>query len=143
MARQPDSVVCSCNLGLNLDGVVEMLWKYLDLIRVYTKKPGASPDFTEPLILRSGATIEHVVRPGGAGDTTPSGQHAAAVALVVVLIDAAGVIDRGAQCHVLHRSLASQFRYAIVWGASAKYSSQRVGLRHPVCDEDVVQIVKK
>lgn len=30
-----------------------------------------------------------------------------------------------------------------VQGRSAKYSPQRVGLHHAMCDEDVIQIVKK
>ncbi|PKU30715.1 hypothetical protein llap_18980 [Limosa lapponica baueri] len=40
-------------------------------------------------------------------------------------------------------SLASQFKYALVWGTSTKYSPQRVGLTHMMEHEDVIQIVKK
>lgn len=43
----------------------------------------------------------------------------------------------------IHRGLLKQFKHAVVWGASAKYQPQRVGLSHLLCDEDVVQIVKK
>lgn len=50
----------SCNLKLNLDGLLEELWEYLALIRVYTKKPGQPPDFDDCLILRRGVTVEHV-----------------------------------------------------------------------------------
>ncbi|KAJ1919125.1 Ribosome-interacting GTPase 2 [Mycoemilia scoparia] len=46
-------------------------------------------------------------------------------------------------CHTIHRSLAEQFRYALVWGKSAKHTPQRVGLSHVLNNEDVVQIVKK
>lgn len=46
-------------------------------------------------------------------------------------------------CHALHRTLASQFRYAIVWGTSTKFSPQRVGIQHKLHHEDVIQIVKK
>jgi small GTP-binding protein len=48
-------------------------------------------------------------------------------------------------CHALHRTLVAQFRYAIVWGTSTKFvgSPQRVGLKHPLHHEDVIQIVKK
>uniref|UniRef100_A0A2K6V1I8 Developmentally regulated GTP binding protein 2 n=1 Tax=Saimiri boliviensis boliviensis TaxID=39432 RepID=A0A2K6V1I8_SAIBB len=45
--------------------------------------------------------------------------------------------------HRIHRSLASQFKYALVWGTSTKYSPQRVGLTHTMEREDVIQIVKK
>ncbi|TKR80622.1 hypothetical protein L596_014670 [Steinernema carpocapsae] len=59
-----------------------------------------------------------------------------------------GIILRGAStvehaCHALHRTLASQFRYAIVWGTSTKFSPQRVGISHKLDHEDVVQVVKK
>lgn len=60
LARQIDSVVISCGLHLNMDYLLEQIWEKLSLIRVYTKKRGQPPDFTEPLILRSGATVEHV-----------------------------------------------------------------------------------
>lgn len=52
--------VASCNLKLNLDGLLDELWEYLALIRVYTKKPGQPPDFDDCLILRRGVTVEHV-----------------------------------------------------------------------------------
>ncbi|PSN48321.1 Developmentally-regulated GTP-binding protein 2 [Blattella germanica] len=60
IARQPNSVVVSCNMKLNLDYLLEQLWEYLSLIRVYTKKPGQPPDFDDGLILRRGVTVEHV-----------------------------------------------------------------------------------
>ena len=46
-------------------------------------------------------------------------------------------------CHCLHRSLPQVFKCALVWGASAKHQPQRVGLSHPMADEDVIQIFKK
>ncbi|XP_005256556.1 developmentally-regulated GTP-binding protein 2 isoform X1 [Homo sapiens] len=127
LARKPNSVVISCGMKLNLDYLLEMLWEYLALTCIYTKKRGQSqdgsvgpdvwltfspscpaerPDFTDAIILRKGASVEHV-------------------------------------CHRIHRSLASQFKYALVWGTSTKYSPQRVGLTHTMEHEDVIQIVKK
>lgn len=47
-------------MKLNLDYLLEVLWQYLSLIRVYTKKPGQPPDFEDCLILRKGVTVEHV-----------------------------------------------------------------------------------
>ncbi len=44
-------------------------------------------------------------------------------------------------CDSIHRSLKDTFKYALVWGASAKHVPQRVGLGHLVADEDVVQVV--
>lgn len=46
-------------------------------------------------------------------------------------------------CNRLHKDIARQFQYAWVWGSSVKYQPQRVGLDHKLCDEDVVQIVKR
>ncbi|KAI6229918.1 hypothetical protein M3Y99_01127800 [Aphelenchoides fujianensis] len=108
IARQPHSVVISCELNLNMDFLLNRIWEYLALIRIYTKKPGNAPDLGDEdgIILRGDATIEHA-------------------------------------CHALHRSLASQFRYAIVWGTSTKFSPQRVGIKHKLHHEDVVQIAKK
>lgn len=60
IARQPHSVVVSCNMKLNLDFLLETLWEYLAFIRVYTKKPGQPPDFDDCLILRKGVSVEHV-----------------------------------------------------------------------------------
>jgi len=44
-------------------------------------------------------------------------------------------------CDQIHRTLKDSFKYALVWGASAKHVPQRVGLSHVVADEDVVSIV--
>ncbi|XP_062031160.1 developmentally-regulated GTP-binding protein 2-like [Lepus europaeus] len=146
LARKPNSVVISCGMKLNLDYLLEMLWEYLALTCIYTKKRGQRPDFTDAIILRKGASVEHV-------------------------------------CYRIHRSLASQFKYAPRVGkcgqeaggghapsvvclsrarqthaspeadvaslptpARARAPStapQRVGLSHTVEHEDVIQIVKK
>ncbi|KAJ1661002.1 Ribosome-interacting GTPase 2 [Dispira simplex] len=60
LARMPNTVVISCEFGLNLDYLVEQIWKHLALLRIYTKKRGEFPDLSEGLILRNGASIEHV-----------------------------------------------------------------------------------
>lgn len=46
-------------------------------------------------------------------------------------------------CDQIHRSLKETFKYALVWGASARHIPQRVGLSHAVADEDVVSIVAR
>ncbi|KAG0367847.1 P-loop containing nucleoside triphosphate hydrolase protein [Gamsiella multidivaricata] len=106
LARTPYTVVMSCELDLNMDYLVETIWKNLALLRVYTKKRGEYPDFEGGLIIRAGSTIEHV-------------------------------------CHAIHRSLVAEFKYALVWGRSAKHNPQRVGLSHLVENEDVIQVVKR
>lgn len=44
-------------------------------------------------------------------------------------------------CDQIHRTLKDTFKYALVWGASARHVPQRVGLAHKVADEDVVSII--
>merc|ERR1712142_429090 len=106
LARIDDTVVISCHDNLNLDFLLEYTWEYLAMRRIYTKKRGEPPDFSEAIIMRKGCTVEHLV-------------------------------------HRVHRSLVDQFKYALVWGTSTKYSPQRVGLAHVLDDEDVIQIMKK
>ncbi|OJJ48891.1 hypothetical protein ASPZODRAFT_129221 [Penicilliopsis zonata CBS 506.65] len=106
LAREPHTAVMSCELDLGVQDVVERIWKELRLIRVYTKRKGEDPDFSEALIVRSNSSIEDV-------------------------------------CDQIHRTLKETFKYALVWGASARHIPQRVGLGHVVSDEDVVSIVAK
>jgi len=106
LARTEHNVVISCEMKLNLDYLLESLWEHLKLLRVYTKKPGQSPDFGDGIILRTGVSVQHV-------------------------------------CHAIHRTLAQDCKYALVWGASTKFNPQRCGLTHLMADEDVIQIVKK
>ncbi len=46
-------------------------------------------------------------------------------------------------CNKLHRDFVKNFRYAQVWGKSAKHPGQRVGLNHVLEDEDILTIVVK
>jgi ribosome-interacting GTPase 1 len=45
-------------------------------------------------------------------------------------------------CNKIHRNMAKHFRYGLVWGDSAKFDGQKVGLDHQLEDEDVLTIVK-
>merc|ERR1711864_29888 len=60
LARGEHNVVISCNMKLNLDYLVDVLWEHLKLIRVYTKKPGQPPDFDDGIIFRNGVNVTHV-----------------------------------------------------------------------------------
>jgi len=46
-------------------------------------------------------------------------------------------------CGKLHKDFLHGFRYAVIWGASAKHKGQRIGLTHTLSDGDVVSIIKK
>lgn len=91
LAREPNTVVMSCELDLGISEVVDRCWDELHLIRIYTKRKGIDPDFSEALIVRNHSTIEDV-------------------------------------CDQIHRSIKDSFKYALVWGASARHIPQRVGL---------------
>jgi ribosome-interacting GTPase 1 len=55
------------------------------------------------------------------------------------------ILRRGATvenvCRLIHRAFKEKFRYAQVWGKSAKFEGQKVGLEHRLEDEDVVTVV--
>lgn len=106
LAREPNTVVVSCEANLNLEHLKDRIWESLDLIRIYTKRRGEYPDFSDGIVMRRNSNIEHV-------------------------------------CHNIHRSLPDVFKYALVWGVSAKHQPQKMGLQNPVADEDVIQIIKK
>jgi small GTP-binding protein len=46
-------------------------------------------------------------------------------------------------CEHLHRDFVDLFRYSLVWGKSAKFPGQSVGLNHALEDGDVLSIITK
>ncbi|EFJ09453.1 hypothetical protein SELMODRAFT_235812 [Selaginella moellendorffii] len=105
--KLPHYCPVSAHLEWNLDGLLEKVWEYLDLVRVYTKPKAMSPDYEDPVILSAKKrTVEDF-------------------------------------CLRIHKDMLKQFKYALVWGSSAKHKPQRVGKEHELDDEDVVQIIKK
>jgi small GTP-binding protein len=46
-------------------------------------------------------------------------------------------------CEHLHRDFVDLFRYSLVWGKSAKFPGQSVGLNHALVDGDVLSIITK
>ncbi len=46
-------------------------------------------------------------------------------------------------CNKVHRNIKDEFRYAMIWGKSAKFGGQRVGITHKLMDEDVITLVTK
>ncbi len=43
-------------------------------------------------------------------------------------------------CNKLHKDFVKKFKYARVWGSSAKHPAQRVMLKHVLKDEDILEI---
>ncbi|KAG9317576.1 P-loop containing nucleoside triphosphate hydrolase protein [Chiua virens] len=97
----PNSVPVSSKEWMNVDELIEKMWDALELVRVYTKPRGQSPDYSAPVVLRQGrCSIEDF-------------------------------------CNAIHKEIAKQMKYAIVWGSSAKHArGQKVGLEHVLEDED-------
>ncbi|CAG8631306.1 8092_t:CDS:10 [Funneliformis caledonium] len=60
LAHEHNTIVISCEMDLNLDYLIDQIWKHLNLLRVYTKKRGEYPDLVGGLIVRKGASVEHV-----------------------------------------------------------------------------------
>nr|VDC65952.1 unnamed protein product [Brassica rapa] len=122
LARQPNSIVISCNLKANQSAripnaktptrsyrLLARMWDEMGLVRVYSKPQGQQPDFDEPFVLssdRGGCTVEDF-------------------------------------CNHVHRTLVKDMKYALVWGTSARHNPQNCGLSQHLEDEDVVQVVKK
>jgi uncharacterized protein len=46
-------------------------------------------------------------------------------------------------CNKVHRNIKDEFRYALIWGKSAKFGGQRVGITHRLMDEDIITLVTK
>eukprot|EP00659_Diplonema_papillatum_P005728 gene5728-8756_t len=61
LARKPHSTVISCHWDLGIDLLLETIWEHLNLIRIYTKKKGLPPDFSQPFIMKTGCTVEDVI----------------------------------------------------------------------------------
>ncbi len=57
----------------------------------------------------------------------------------MIIKNGATVLD---VCNRIHRNMSRNFRYGMVWGKSAKFAGQKVGLDHRLTDEDVLTIVK-
>lgn len=60
LAREPNTVVMSCELDLGIDDLKEEIWRQLDLLRLYTKRRGVQPNFDDPMVVRANSTITEV-----------------------------------------------------------------------------------
>lgn len=59
LSRVPHYIPISAKDQWNLDGLMEKVWEYLDLIRIYTKPKGQIPDYDAPVVIpRSYSRIE-------------------------------------------------------------------------------------
>jgi len=57
--RMPNYCAVCAYHEWNLDGLIQMIWEYLKLIRIYTKPKGKLPDYDDPVVLPAAkATVE-------------------------------------------------------------------------------------
>ena len=52
--RIPHAVPISAHHEWNFDELLDKMWEYLALVRIYTKPKGKLPDYAEPVVLRRG-----------------------------------------------------------------------------------------
>ncbi len=69
----------------------------------------------------------------------PQGQEADLDEPLIVRRDS----EIGDVCDQIHRTFRPNFRYANIWGPSAKFPGQMVGIDHVVKDGDVISIIVK
>ena len=97
------SLAVSTQTEQGLDKIGPTLFELLEVVRVYSKMPGRTPDMSKPFTLRRDRTVREVARQ-------------------------------------VHRGLASDLRFARVWGPSAEFDGQRVSGDHAVKDKDVIEL---
>lgn len=97
-----DMQIVAQNLG-DMAQLQELIFKKLDLIRIYMKEPGKDADLDIPLIISKHSTIRDV-------------------------------------CRKLHKDFVDKFKFARVWGDSAKFPGQKLSLKHTMKDNDILEI---
>lgn len=153
----PRYVPISSGLSWNIDGLLEAIWADLGLVRVYTKPKGEIPDLDEPVILKGTPLLLLLA---------PVFQLVCRIRFVFALLCSLCCLSHmfcpslftaclvsaenppsrrtvEAFCNRLHKSIAKDLKFAVVWGRSAKFNPQKVGLSHLLADEDVIQLVKQ
>lgn len=83
------------------------------------------PDFNDAIIMRRGASVEHVVRKAHFQVRCFYTHNKLVANYVHSLI----FVFKYLQCHRIHRTLASQFKYALVW-VSSSFLGQRSSETH-------------
>ena len=69
----------------------------------------------------------------------PRGQEADMVEPLIILEGS----TVGQVCDMLHRDFRRHFRFANVWGKSARFPGQVVGIKHTMLDEDILTIITR
>ena len=65
ISQDPLHAAISVHMQLGLDILLQKVWKALGMVRIYTKRKGEMPDFTEPIILteaRGGYKVKNAIQ---------------------------------------------------------------------------------
>jgi len=141
--RMPHYCPVSAHAMWNMDGLLQLVWEYLDLVRIYTKPKGTTrlcSSRAQPAadarrrpksgLQRARCAAAQSLHCGGLLQSNSQAAHQAAQVCAGATADACAT-----SC-----PLTARFQ---VWGMSAKHRPQRVGKEHLLEDEDVVQLVKR
>jgi uncharacterized protein len=100
---KPDLMV-SAQKKIRMKQLKKLIFKRLDLMRLYLKEVGKKADMEEPLIISTKSNMKKV-------------------------------------CEKLHRDFVTRFKFARVWGASARFDGQQIrNLKHVLKDNDVIEL---
>lgn len=149
----PNYVPISSQHEWNLEELMEEIWNRCNMLRIYTKPKGLMPDYGTSCRKR----FEECKSLRGEGNQNVSHvlcQYLFPLVATCLLLSLQNHTDEPVILHAenptieefcnrLHRNLINDFSFAWVWGSSAKHQPQRCGKDHVLCDEDIVQIVKK
>jgi hypothetical protein len=126
------SVVAINKFDLRYGGVEDKIKKELgrDFLPVSCATTEGLEDIKDLIYERLGFIRVYLKPKGGKADMEEP----------LVLLDGSNV---KAVCEHLHRDFVNLFRYALVWGKSAKFPGQSVGLEHELKDSDVLSIITK
>ncbi|KAK4394083.1 Developmentally-regulated G-protein 3 [Sesamum angolense] len=139
--KLPHYCPVSAHLEWNLDGLLEKVWEYLNLTRIYTKPKGMNPDYEDPVILSSKRrTVEDFC----------NRIHKDMLKQFKYSKVSCGARSFSQNISRLNLILNSSNSFQIAWlnkctsmGFKRETQTQRVGKEHELEDEDVVQIIKK
>ena len=62
LEEHPEISLISAREGIGLESLKEQIVRYMNLIRVFTKRPGKDADLTSPFILKEGDTVADLAR---------------------------------------------------------------------------------
>ncbi len=96
-------IAVSAEKNIGVEELKKLIFKKLNLIRIYLKEPKKDADMNVPLIIRKDSSIRDI-------------------------------------CNKIHRDMEKKFKFARIWGESAKFPGQKVQLKHIVKDKDIVEL---